>query len=354
MKICHMTSAHESDDTRIFVKECCSLASAGYDVTLVARGESRTEKGVKVLGLGSTPKGRLHRMLFFSRKVFQAALSLDCDIYHFHDPELLPYGKKIARIGKKVIFDSHEDVPAQIMNKDWIPKSMRALIAKLYTHYETSAVKQFAAVITATEYIGKKFVGRAKISCPIHNYPELSDIHFHDNSFETREKLICYVGGITKTRGEDTMKEAIHGMPDMKLILAGPHAVEDDDNVSYVGKLNRKEVDELYETARCGLLLSEISPNAVNSLPIKLFEYMAAGLPMVISDYPMWKDFYEGQGVGICVDPKNIEQIREAIQDLVNDPQRSRQMGLKGRKLIEERYNWAVEEKRLVALYQDL
>lgn len=351
LTVCHMTSAHESDDTRIFVKECCSLAAAGFDVTLVAKGESRLDHGVKVVGVGAGTSNRFVRMLTFSKAIYKRALRLDCDVYHFHDPELLPYGKKLAARGKKVIFDSHEDVPAQIMNKEWIPKPFRALISGLYKRYETNAVKKYAAVVTATDYIAENFKGRAKTACAIHNYPELSDIHFHDTPFEAREMLICYVGGITKTRGEDEMKAAAHGMPELRLILAGPHVVEEDGNVSYVGKLNRQQVDALYGRVRAGLLISEVSPNAVNSLPIKLFEYMAAGLPMVISNYPMWKDFYEKEGVAICVDPSNTEEVQAAIRKLVGDPALCREMGNRGKKLVDIKFNWGIEEKRLVELY---
>ena len=108
-RVCHLTSVHSSDDTRVFHKECVSLARAGYDVTLVAPGESREELGVHIVGVGEKPVGTLNRLTSpFVKRAYEAALALDCELYHLHDPELLPYALKLKRHGKTVIFDSHE------------------------------------------------------------------------------------------------------------------------------------------------------------------------------------------------------------------------------------------------------
>ena len=173
MKICHMTSAHRSDDVRIFVKECSSLATAGHEVWLVARGDSREENGVHVIGLGEAPKGRRERMTAFVRQVYEKALSLDCDVYHFHDPELLPYGLKLRRAGKSVIFDSHEDVPGQILDKTWIPAPLRRLVSRTYQALETYVVKRLDAVVAATPHIERQFHGRANKAITVRNYPLL-------------------------------------------------------------------------------------------------------------------------------------------------------------------------------------
>ena len=102
MKVCHMTRVHPSTDTRIFYKECIALAKDGYDVTLVAYGNSREENDVKVVGIGNLPKSRLKRIFLFSKKIYKAALNVDADVYHLHDPELLPYVKKLKHKGKIV------------------------------------------------------------------------------------------------------------------------------------------------------------------------------------------------------------------------------------------------------------
>ena len=106
-KVCHITSAHNSNDIRVFVKECASLAENGFETYLVAEGENKEINNVKILGIGKKPTNRFVRMVFFARKAYRIAKETNCDIYHIHDPELLPYGLKLLKAGKKVIFDSH-------------------------------------------------------------------------------------------------------------------------------------------------------------------------------------------------------------------------------------------------------
>ena len=220
IKVCHMTSAHNSDDIRIFHKECASLAKAGYDTYLVAKGESREEKGVHVVGVGPAPGSRLKRMALFSNKIYRRALAIDADIYHFHDPELLPYGLKLKKAGKKVIFDSHEDVSAQIKDKTWIPKLLRTFISRVYRVYEIKCVRRFDAVAAATPHIASTLETYAKKVSVINNYPLLDDIEFHTTPFVQREPIVCYAGGINQLRGEKVMVDAMKNT-DGILILAG-------------------------------------------------------------------------------------------------------------------------------------
>ena len=136
IKVCHMTSAHGEEDGRIFQKECTSLAKAGYDVYLVERGESREKNGVHIVGVGEIPSSRRKRMTQGAKRVYEAAKALDADIYHFHDPELLPFGLKLKKLGKKVIFDSHENTAESVLEKTWIPKPLRGMIYHIFTAYQ--------------------------------------------------------------------------------------------------------------------------------------------------------------------------------------------------------------------------
>ncbi len=91
--VCHLTSVHPVEDVRIFHKECVSLAKHGFDVTLVACGEpayKQNKNGVNVVSLDVPVKNRFERMTKRTRAVYKKALEVDADIYHFHDPELLP------------------------------------------------------------------------------------------------------------------------------------------------------------------------------------------------------------------------------------------------------------------------
>ena len=355
-KICHFTSAHEALDDRIFLKECVSLRKAGYDVYIVAKGDDSIRDGVTIKGCGFS-KNKLQRLFFFAKHVYKIAKSLDCDVYHFHDPELLPYGIKLKKLGKKVIFDSHEDVPAQILDKEWIPSLFRKIVSKLYKKYESKAVRMLDAVVVATPHIAEQFEGRTGKIVVIHNYPKLDDIVFHEKTFEQRERIACYAGGINELRGEKVMLDSMKNV-DATLILAGDHDKSTLENgigkVIYTGKLNRKEVNELYGKARLGLVILLPAHNYVESLPIKMFEYMAAGLPFVASDFPLWKKIVEENNCGICVNPRDTNDVSEACRFLLDNPEKGQEMGCKGRELVMKKYNWNVEEEKLLEFYKNL
>lgn len=355
MKVCHFTSAHETTDVRIFLKECQSLQKAGHEVFLAGRGESREQSGIHVVGCGE-PKSRRERFLFFSKKVYQKALDLECDVYHFHDPDLLRFVKKLKKKGKFVIFDSHEDVPAQILDKTWIPGIFRSLVAKVYKKYETHIVKRVDAVVAATPYIAKIFEGRAEKTEVINNYPRLDDIQFHTEPFRKREPLVCYIGGVSEARGEKIMLEAMKKV-DGRLIIAGKHEktrIEDRGIVEYTGQIDREAVNQVYGQAVAGLVVLKPCKNYINSQPIKMYEYMAAGLPVIYSDFPAWKKIMEKTGAGIAVNPEKPEEAAKAINYLLKNREAAREMGRKGREAIEQKYSWNAEEEKLIRLYAEL
>ena len=357
-KICHMTSAHPWTDVRIYLKECQALAAAGYEVFLVSEGIDREEQGVHVVGCGEKPVNRKERMRGFAKKVYERAVALDCDVYHFHDPELLPYGVKLKTLGKKVIFDSHEDVSGQILDKEWLPFLVRKLVSTVYKLYETNCVKQFDAVVTATPHIADLFKDRANKVVDINNFPKFDDIVFHEKNFNERENIVCYAGGINELRGEKIMLEAMKEM-NCELIMAGDYDkdglyAKKPDNVTYLGRINREGVNELYGKSVLGLVLLLPNPNYLWSRPIKMYEYMAAGLPFICSDFPLWREVVEETGAGVCVSIDNIDEIKAAIEYFIDNREEAQQMGRNGRKYVTEKYNWKHEEEKLLKLYEQL
>src|SRR5438093_974126 len=123
--ITHITTVHPIFDTRIFHKECKSLARQGVTINLiVSHDKKETIEGVQVIPLPFF-KGRVARMFIKPILALIAALKTRADLYHFHDPELLPLGVFLKLLGKKVVYDAHEDVSAQVLNKYWIPLYMR-------------------------------------------------------------------------------------------------------------------------------------------------------------------------------------------------------------------------------------
>jgi len=363
-KVCHITSAHSRYDVRIFVKECVSLAKNGYDVTLIVNDNDPDEinEGVKIISTKFKPKNRLERFFNSKKLLLSKALEVDADIYHFHDPDLLPLGNKIKKMGKKVVFDSHEDVPMQIMDKTWIPKMLRGCIAKIYTIYEKDSLRSYDAAISVTPHVVERLLKINPNTVMVTNYPI---VDFESNISKKPNNSICFAGGISDQWCHDKIIKALEKIDDVEYILAGVGTKEYMDllqslpgwnKVKYVGKVPHMEVKNIYAKSIVGMALN-YSNQAKGEGTLgntKLFEFMEAGLPVICTDYRLWREIVEGNNCGICVNPNDIDEITEAIRYILNNPEKAKAMGENGREAAIEKYNWGVQEKVLLNLYRKL
>jgi len=364
-RVVHLTSVHPRYDTRIFLKECRSLATAGYSVVLVvADGKGDEVKdGVSILDVGK-PAGRLKRMLWSTRLILTKAIALNGDVYHLHDPELMPLGLRLKSLGKRVVFDAHEDVPKQILGKPYLNKPAKILLSWLIRYFEKWACKRFDAIVTATPFIKEKFLTINTRSLDINNFPMLGEL---SSSMRHVKKApqVCYVGGITSIRGilevVSSMKKLQSGV---RLQLVGRFSeasvyseAKRNPGWASVDELGFQDRDGVRDAmARCigGLVTFHPLPNHVDAQPNKMFEYMSAGLPVIASDFPLWREIVVGNDCGLCVDPMDPQKIAEAIDYLATRPEEVERMGENGKTAVQNRYNWKNEEKKLLALYEEL
>jgi len=363
IKVCHITSIHPSGDTRIFVKECTSLAAAGYDVYLVATNTTNAViNGVRIVNAGIRHSNRILRMIFTSRMVYDKAVSMDADIYHFHDPELIPHALKLIKRGKKVIYDVHEDIPRQILAKYYIPGFLRKIISKIIERKENNAARKFSWIITATPFIRDRFLHFNSKVTEVCNFP----VHTELNSatpYLSRPKQVCYVGSITKARGILEMVEAMDGLP-YELHLCGSFSPESLREKAKVlpgwkqvvehGYASRLKVKEVLDRSRVGLVTLHPIINYVDAYPVKMFEYMVAGIPVIASDIKLWKDIVDSSRAGICVNPYKPSEIKKAIVSVMENEDIAQLMSVNGMKAVEEHFNWSNEEKKLLAIYHKL
>jgi len=361
----HLTTVHSRDDIRIFRKECVSLVRAGYEVIqVVGDGLGDCEvNGVTILDIGAPPSGRLARMWIQTRRAQEALQGLQPGLLHFHDPELLPVGVRFARKGVQVVYDAHEDVPRQILTKQWIPSPLRPVLAGIFERYENSQVRTLAAVVAATPHITRRFASLAPRSVNVSNFPFLEELAPRDAPLP-RERVVCYVGGIMRTRGALQMVRALAQLREVRLLLCG--RFEDASlevqlraepgwaQVDYLGQVGRDAVRDVMARSRAGLVTLLPMPSYVDSLPTKMFEYMSAELPVIASNFPLWRDIVERFGCGVCVDPTDATAIAQAIRSLVDAPVRVESFGRAGRAAVLSTFSWPQAERELLGIYHTL
>lgn len=364
IKVCHMTSAHAPEDIRIFHKECVSLAKAGYEVYLVECGDSYEKNGVHIVGVGQPSGGRLSRMTGFAKKVYEAALAIDANIYHFHDPELLPYGLKLKKAGKKVIFDSHEHTAEAILEKTWLPAPMRNSVHWIYSRYQASVCRKLDAVISVTPNVVDFFKKINPKTIQVANFPKFMEEVVPPDY--TSQRLV-FAGGISPQWNHHRIIQALEQLPECRYCLCGTvdegyfrslQSLPAWEQVDFLGRIPHAQVAG--EMSQCSVGLAVLTPgrntdwNNGTIGNTKIFEEMMAGLPVVCTDFILWREFVDRYHCGICVDPENVEEIAAAIWYLLDHPEEAKRMGENGRRAVKEKFNWGVEEKKLYALYEDI
>ncbi len=366
VKITHLTSAHPRYDVRIFLKECSSLAKSNqYEVGLiVADGKGdEVKNGVKIIDVGTKEGSRIARMTKTVQKVYLKAKELDSDIYHFHDPELLPVGLKLKKLGKRVVFDIHENTDLQILEKDWIPMLFRRLISYLYRKYENYSCRKFDLLVLPQEAMYKKYSHLSK-TIVIGNFPQ--NIDTIDLSVKSYCKFnLLYAGGITKARGIFNMLnliEELHKLDNRyRLTIAGQISKElliEIKNhtgwkyTNYLGMLPKEEIYRVYAKNSIGLILFNNVGQYFMAYSLKLFEYMQNGIFVIMPNFGDWIDFNKKYSVGLNVDVSNPVNIAKQIHSL--NVKQLQEIGKNNREKVMNYFRWESQEKKLLKAYEEI
>jgi glycosyltransferase involved in cell wall biosynthesis len=363
-RIRHLTSVHRVEDTRILHRECASLVRAGHDVALIA-GQPPQEPvaGVRVVGVG-LPRNRIDRAFRVAWRVFRAARRERADICHFHDPELIWVGLLLKVLGCRVVYDVHEDVPLQIMNKWWIPRYVRRFLSLGAAVAEWIAGRVLDAIVAATPTIAEKFPAAKTVV--VQNFPESEIARRPDPvPVEERRYAFAYVGGLKAVQGAREIPEVAAALPEgSRAVVAGwfdDEAVERDarasegwPRVDFLGGVSHERAIAAIRDSVCGLVIDHPISNYLDSYSTKMFEYMACAVPVVCSNFPLWARLVGDADCGIAVDPLDPRAAAAAIEKLLRDPDEARRLGANGRRAILERYNWENEFAKLDALYPRL
>ena len=375
IKVCHLASKHKMNDMRIFEKECKSLARGGFDVTLIGFGDqpkTETIDGVRCIVLYCPIKNNLELLRKRNKLSLEAALQVDADIYHLHEPELLPIGMKLKRKGKIVIFDSHEYYGWQLRDNIHkikvikTPASLMKVLGSLYMRYEKHVCMKIDGVVQVCTMNGVDYFDhRCRKTLFIRNLPSLSDYTRKTPIDYSQGPAVAMIGGITKERGITQLIEAAY-QAKAKLLLAGAFSPKNYETelkalpaytcVDYKGFLDKNGMVALLEEANIGAstLLNVGQYDKIDTLPTKVYDYMSMQLPVVISNTGFAQKMNDKYHFAICVNPANPEEIANAIRWIYEHPEQAYEMGNNGRKAIEEEFNWEKESEKLIGFYNEL
>ena len=370
MKVCHVSSAHHVLDDRIFFKECRSLAKAGWDVSIIGIGENAgIEDGVTIIPLQKT-KGRFQRFVLLQIRILYLAFKTKASVFHFHDPDLIIFGLIMKLFGKKVIYDMHELVYYQILDKHWLKTSfIKNLVANIYKRFEGLGVIFFDKIIIAEdgywEYANKNYQSRIKKFESIRNFSVYEIVEHAQpriNEKDDSKFTLVYAGGLSKIRGINEIIIAIQQIPNIAFWLLGPWENDKYENeckqsdvnnkVKYIGQVKMSEVYQYLKVADVGIANLYHKPNYLNSLPIKAFEYMACAKPIIMSDFPLWIQTFSD--CALFVNPQDVNDIKQKVILMMENAELRNEFSTNGQRLVKEKFTWEAESFRLVNVYKEV
>ena len=363
-KICILSTVHPPFDVRIFHKEAVTLVKAGYEVLLIApHDKEEIVDGVRIINL-KKPANRIARMTKTVWSAFWKALKTNADIYHFHDPELIPAGLLLRLFRCKVIYDIHEDYVTSIGQKKYLPVIIKKFLRAFIGWIEVFSSKAFALIL-AEKYYSERFPSGTQIL----NYPILDFEDTIENKQNKYDKPnFIYTGVVSTDRGAYIHANVVNLMPEAEAWL--------------IGNCDKKLASELYAKVgvnsnrlhiegvgyfvphqiiseyyirnkwTAGLALFPPTEHYEKKELTKFFEYMAAGIPIIASNFPTWKRVIEGAQCGLCVNPLDPKAIADAMRWIVEHPEEMERMRLNGRRAVEEKFNWDKESFKLLEFYQ--
>jgi glycosyltransferase involved in cell wall biosynthesis len=372
IRVCHFSSVHSIHDTRVFSRECVSLAKY-FDVTLIAIGNfSGQKQGVRIIGI-PLAKTKLERFFGTTFKVFVSAIKTEADIFHIHDAEMLPFALVLGLLGKNVVYDIHENTKQDILLKPWLKQDLKAKAARMYDALLkfSSRFVHYIPVVANDQFL-PIFHVKHKQYTVIQNFADVDEMR----KYKVEDRLILpdnhifYVGMIKDMYYDfNVLIEAVHQLK-QKGFIVFVHAVgyfganvkhdfEDNkywhevkEQIHFYGKLSMDSAYKISMQCKLGICLKNQPEEILVSHERKFFEYMAVALPSVFCQSKIYKDINDKYKIGEAIDLKSAEQMALAIQIILSNDDEYRLMQANCIKASEEKYNWKSQERILVNVYK--
>lgn len=369
MKVCHVISGYFRNDARNFQRQALSLKKAGYDVCFVTNDGEPDEVLEGIPFISCKARYPRWKTLIAAKHQFLPELRrVDADVYQLHSPELLPLAAPLQRLGKGVVYDAHEDLPRHLLEKEWVPGPLRRPLSWLAERYLHAVLARVDEVISPHSHVVADLRSKTKRGVLVANFPLIGEMHdVSPEEFAARPPAVCYTGTVYAYSNQEATLDAIAGLPTVQYRVAG--YIDPEHRVAlsrrpgfaraeYLGRLGRADLRRFYQSSVAGLAIYDYKLNLGWRLGSygtnKVFEYMEAGLPIICTDYTLWRDIVDRYDCGICVEPGSVEGIRSAIAELTGDRARAYRMGQNGRRAVLEEYNWASEERKYLRVYSGM
>jgi glycosyltransferase involved in cell wall biosynthesis len=363
-KVCHLTTAHRSDDVRILTRECASLVALPWiSLTLAAPGSDPGHQKLEFFPLGERPNSRLKRIFFSQLKAGKAILSVRAQIWHLHDPELLAIAAILILFRRKVIWDAHEDYFVQFSlhshYRTYLPKifrkSLSAVILALLKFVDRNAV----GVIAATESIQNKYENSNCVV--IGNEARAEEFESAKPRFSSNKLL--FLGSTTDTHCFQQTVDAVYSFKKLELIVAGSSIDSDiarntkqllGDRVTFIGWANRNQLLDLISDSVGGMVTYQNLPTYNEGEPTKLFEFLMSGLPIVATPIKPNTHYLELSGGGLVSKGFESSDLRESLEKLLGSEEEWTSMSQKGRAWAYENASWRKSESKLISFYEQV
>jgi glycosyltransferase involved in cell wall biosynthesis len=361
--VVHLTTVHHAQDPRITYRQLPTLSAAGCRVLLVASGRpADLPTHVSTVRLPPT-ETRLQRIPL-QWTAYRTARAQAADLYHIHDPELIPVAYLLRRAtGAAIIYDMHENY-----------RSKGPVWGRVLRGLERWALRWVDHVVLAEESY-QSIVDPAPVgaTCILNYHKPWTDERPAPDLGEEGPTRLLYTGTVSRARGLDTMLRVVAGAgrdPGLRLRLVGvcnraheraaaEATIRDNDlgetvtRVGWDAYVPPTDMPPHYRWADVGLALFEPHPNFAGSMPTKFYEYMHHGLPIIAADVPLWRRFLRAHDCGVVVPPGDAEAVRDVLSRWRADPARYRALARNARAAA-PKYRWKPMGDRLVRLYREL
>ncbi len=355
-RILHLSTVHPVDDVRIFHKEVRSLRGAGYEVIVTGIQTGPLPSDIQPARIIDKPASRFARVQKSVSQAVAICRELRPDVLHFHDPELLLALPLVARFCGSIIYDSHEFISEAVEHKSYLPPFVRSAVGTQVRLVERVFCNFVDAVVAPTPHIAAYYRAMGKTVVEAANYPARTSLP-QFTGLEGRAQRAIYTGGLSSFRGLAQMLEASR-RTGIGLDLAGPRDGEAEvlfkampANVCDHGLLPLSQAATLQTKGMVGMSLLMPTKQYVNAIPTKVFEFFAAGLIVICSDFPFLRGLFDGFETITYVDPQDNEQIARALQDAIAAYGKSEKALLASRDRVLRQFTWEAEADRLIELY---